>query len=530
MVPPQDATAPHTSKTKEEEEEEEQDEPTEDFLRPAISGVPMVFPLVKQTAYFVRDCYKDYYALFLKKLSLPDCLYMLLTGTPGIGKSIFYMYFFDRYRQEHPGENIVLASFSSPIPDTQTGPQLLNCRLWNADTKVFEELKEIPKNPKVSTLHLYDGIPEVYLSHHLSIRMICFASPNEAWIDRMIKFRGYFYLAYMSSWTFSEQKDARDALDLEITDEQLRKRWDDFGGTVRYTFLTDGKALDSAVEAVASAIEEQGSVHRVYKCLRGRDESAKVRHRLFHFDINKGNFDDAVVPMKVASRSIGARIYQRLETRLDSDRNKLIRWLEGASKAGTFAGWIFEGLAHEKLLDGLTFDLKNLLTDERTTFTRNKTAGTYTKFKPGVSIEQLFEDVYRIPADSNLRSVDGYYVDGNGVLWLIQVTKNVDHKVNSLGIVQLLKDLKKLDDFVQGKIVVNLLFVIPQEVLKFPVQQFWSPSMLKQGFRTKIYFKCSAMLYNISRKQRSKDSTLKEYTPFKMFYKPRKIVRRKLNL
>ena len=72
---------------------------------------------------------------------------------------------------------------------------------------------------------------------------------------------------------------------------------------------------------------------------------------------------------------------------------------------------------------------------------------------------------------------------------LSKLPKNVENKVNSLGIVvQLLKDLIELDNFAQGKIVVKLLFVIPREILtKFPVQQFWSPRCLKHCCGTAIY-------------------------------------------
>jgi hypothetical protein len=35
-----------------------------------------------------------------------------VTGTPGIGKFLFYLYFFIRYRAEDPNEKIITAAFS----------------------------------------------------------------------------------------------------------------------------------------------------------------------------------------------------------------------------------------------------------------------------------------------------------------------------------------------------------------------------------------------------------------------------------
>jgi hypothetical protein len=39
-----------------------------------------------------------------------DYLYISVTGTPGIGKSIFYLYFLNRYRFENPGKSVITAS------------------------------------------------------------------------------------------------------------------------------------------------------------------------------------------------------------------------------------------------------------------------------------------------------------------------------------------------------------------------------------------------------------------------------------
>eukprot|EP00549_Striatella_unipunctata_P025997 CAMPEP_0118713236 /NCGR_PEP_ID=MMETSP0800-20121206/25378_1 /TAXON_ID=210618 ORGANISM="Striatella unipunctata, Strain CCMP2910" /NCGR_SAMPLE_ID=MMETSP0800 /ASSEMBLY_ACC=CAM_ASM_000638 /LENGTH=200 /DNA_ID=CAMNT_0006618613 /DNA_START=125 /DNA_END=727 /DNA_ORIENTATION=- len=99
-------------------------------------------------------------------------------------------------------------------------------------------------------------------------------------------------------------------------------------------------------------------------------------------------------------------------------------------------------------------------------------------FKPGVPMEQLFQEVYRVPSASNLRSVDSYYVDENKSIWLIQITKDVDHKVNSLGIIELLKMLGELEGFADGTTQVKLVFVVPLKLFDmFPLQAFWSPAV-----------------------------------------------------
>ena len=63
-------------------------------------------------SYFVRDCYKEYYENVVSLLEAQDLWYISVTRTPGIGKSMFYVYFFHRFTKENPNSKIVTASFS----------------------------------------------------------------------------------------------------------------------------------------------------------------------------------------------------------------------------------------------------------------------------------------------------------------------------------------------------------------------------------------------------------------------------------
>ncbi|EGZ26623.1 hypothetical protein PHYSODRAFT_468341, partial [Phytophthora sojae] len=82
--------------------------------------LPFVQPYEGGDFFFVRECYDVYYVL-VEKLLLEGKRCVTLTGTRGIGKSIFYAYFFDRFRREHQGEGwIVVASSykkSGEVPD-----------------------------------------------------------------------------------------------------------------------------------------------------------------------------------------------------------------------------------------------------------------------------------------------------------------------------------------------------------------------------------------------------------------------------
>ena len=294
-------------------------------VKSTIDGIPMTHSIASLKSYLVRDCYPEYYTLLMERLVVDTMRYVMLTGTPGIGKSIFYMYFFDRYRREHSSENIVLAAFSPPNPETGTGPQLLSCVMWNATSKEFEELKEVPKDPKVCKLHLYDGIPGVYVSANLGIKMVTFTSPNRDWIKMMLKHGLSFTAIYMPNWTLQEQQDGRDTLQLNISNAALLESWNYFGGTVRYTLKTAEaqfqkdqifQLVKGAKQDVVDAIASLQDATAVKDCLQGDFSNAHVRHRIFHYEINRSNRGEFYPPFKVASRYIASEIYSHLTTKL----------------------------------------------------------------------------------------------------------------------------------------------------------------------------------------------------------------------
>ncbi|KAE9329356.1 hypothetical protein PF001_g954 [Phytophthora fragariae] len=72
--------------------------------------VPLLHEYKGGDFYFERDCYDEYFRLVDHQVVNEKQKCVTVTGTPGIGKSIFYVYFFDRFRKAHPGEWIVVAA------------------------------------------------------------------------------------------------------------------------------------------------------------------------------------------------------------------------------------------------------------------------------------------------------------------------------------------------------------------------------------------------------------------------------------
>ena len=72
-----------------------------------VEGMLYKFASVSNPRIFVRDCYKEMYDIIMKMNKEEDldkkrCKF-LVTGTPGIGKSLFALYFIKRYLDENNG-------------------------------------------------------------------------------------------------------------------------------------------------------------------------------------------------------------------------------------------------------------------------------------------------------------------------------------------------------------------------------------------------------------------------------------------
>ncbi|KAL3669156.1 hypothetical protein V7S43_005540 [Phytophthora oleae] len=82
--------------------EEKEEERTQAFPRELLMENDYTLP-----DYYVRKCYSEYYNLILEMLETYDIV--TVTGTPGIGKSIFYAYFYQHYKSR-PETTIIAAA------------------------------------------------------------------------------------------------------------------------------------------------------------------------------------------------------------------------------------------------------------------------------------------------------------------------------------------------------------------------------------------------------------------------------------
>ncbi|KAK1937855.1 hypothetical protein P3T76_009592 [Phytophthora citrophthora] len=197
-----------------------------------MNEVPYTLP-----NYYVRKCYSEYYTLILK--TLEKYCYITLTGTPGIGKSMFYAYVFQHYIMR-PRTTIVAASFpDSSVPMGVTVFRDNLTESWqgtNWDGFIQKAYKAASERGD-DVIHLYDGpppFPPCYRS-----KMVSFTCPNKRWI-RETQYEQMAYKLYMPLWTLDELFDTANHLRLGTgIIQKIPERFAIFGGVARGLFSAD---------------------------------------------------------------------------------------------------------------------------------------------------------------------------------------------------------------------------------------------------------------------------------------------------
>jgi hypothetical protein len=244
------------------------------------------------------------------------------------------------------------------------------------------------RNPEA--IHLYDGPPSV---EPADSKMVAFTSPNFGWLDSMRKNKKGHCKLYMPVWELGELWEAVQLLNLDISLDDLIKRFKQFGGVPRYCLITHPDEYQEALDELEEAIEMIKTFEVVQSCFEKSMPINLVVHRLLYY-IPKEN--PRFATLRFGSDQLGLQIYVRLNIKLSQERAKLIYWLEGAGKASSFYGWLFENLVHENLIKGGNFPYIQLEEQRQMeTLSVVPTNGHYQRFASNFTLEMVFQNVYQ---------------------------------------------------------------------------------------------------------------------------------------
>jgi hypothetical protein len=310
--------------------------------------------------------------------------------------------------------------------------------------------------------------------------MVAFTSPNFGWLDSMRKNLEAHCTLFMPVWEFGELWDAVQVLHLDLSLEELIKRYEQFGGVPRYCLAKTARAYQHGLDEMEEAIEKIKTFEDVQACFEKSMPKNLVVHRLLHY-IPKD--DPTFATLRFGSYIIGKQIYDRLFAKLSRERAKLMHWLEGAGKSSSFYGWLFENLVHEELIKGGKFPYIQLEEQRREEMLPVvPTVGHYQRFASNFTLEMVFKNVYQIPKSQSFKSIDSYILSKNG-LFLFQITTSSNHPVNCAGLVELFANLGLVEKIKQNPRLVQLIFVVPKGMgVSFKRQKLTSGQVLKENW------------------------------------------------
>ncbi|KAK1941314.1 hypothetical protein P3T76_007180 [Phytophthora citrophthora] len=435
--------------------------------------------------YYVWKCYDEYYTL-VKNMLDDKKRFITVTGTPGIGKSIFYAYFFQRFREEMKklGRNdtwIIAAAYN--------GGEILRAlafkdhndkgvRLRKEDT-IDDFLEEADQEKKK---RLRDGV-----------QTVVFTSPNDSWMRRV---KNDNCTLYMPLWTLTELQKAAEELALQrrdedkayITSDVIKKRFYTFGGAARECFLLTEKLVNEKRNYLLTRIGYLANLEDVRTLLR-RNETAEVCHRLLQFEAEHGD----LIKTDLASPFVAQELERRIFEMVDGKREELLKCLQVIPKGVTLGGWMFEMEVHETLGRGCKLQLRPLpsnskvskrgehtqaLTFQDLTIEMGETDELALK---NLSAQNATLGPYHKPESEQFESIDGFYIPkmepGKGSdetqrmlidwnanpknrLTLFQTTIAKNHPVNASGIINVLDKLGLVEAVKAHPERVALVFIV----------------------------------------------------------------------
>ncbi|EGZ11242.1 hypothetical protein PHYSODRAFT_261523 [Phytophthora sojae] len=211
--------------------------------------LPMQYEF-EELRFYVRACYPHYYNLITRMLNSKRAKVVTVTDNPGIGKSLFYAYFFLRYRAENEATSIITISFAKE----NNASVLKEVVVWKGDRVVAATsnslaignlIEKAEKEAKSNVIHLYNGSPKIAAA---SARAVCFTSSDKSWFDH-IKKSQYRPKLFMPLWDLRELQTAAKALHLSVlggdespkalNQDEVEVRFITFGGIVREYLASD---------------------------------------------------------------------------------------------------------------------------------------------------------------------------------------------------------------------------------------------------------------------------------------------------
>jgi hypothetical protein len=406
---------------------------------------------------FVRECYKEMYDLIMKMNKAEDITKrrrrFLVTGTPGIGKSLFALYFIKRYLDEYNCSAPFGFQRDRGVADIITS----NGDLYkNVPSAIYESENNLP--------FFCDGIEKFEPDGPgIPKLMIVTSSPDDARFKEFVKDNSVVRLT-MPVWSSDELSRMYDAFKMERLHERVidieyggivkeQCLYDIYGGVPRSIQSQDG-------EKMIDALEKKGSIvaSNFFKGSKpGTGPDIEKSYTLVHLvPKKKGNntYDYFSKRATVASRYVVNVLQNTSDNEVFRAAKNSLQLNDAGGLDAAVLGYFFEEIFYREYPAEMNLNVLNKKGSRAFSITSNvtKTIKTPTdKYQYSKDFMNWTSNVFYFPISRTLESADAFFIQGpkeQSELYILQLTVANTHSVQANG---LLKIVKYFEDTVADK-------------------------------------------------------------------------------
>lgn len=421
----------------------------------------MRFPVIDNSRIYVRKSYKKLYKVItriFKNNVLDTANRIIITGTSGIGKSAFLIYFIIRHLAEWKGNNPPIIIFH-----TKASPSLCYAFGGTSIIRTGYIRDFAPLLLDRETWYLVDSNLNPNLSNAKTIIAVSPKTLNSELNNYQDVNKKFPKTYYMAPWKLGELKKCREAVYSIVPQELMKTLYQKIGGVPRYVleapsveFSRNGtfiSASRSAYKRIQEALDSVKSAAKLLDCVRQAKDNLEVSSRILHRWPNPRDHEEFY--LRWASTHILDRINAQLKDEAWMEViNELIRHDNDASLRGR----LFElYVIHIFRKGGYSFKYRSLQKPFKEDIFNIDILPNIQEFEKSSELSEHSayntKDLF-IPTIPNFPCLDLFLSP-----YMFQVTVSPTHPIKQGRLVEIVKNLLK-----EKEEDLHLCFVVPENI------------------------------------------------------------------
>ena len=279
--------------------------------------------------FLTRQCYEDLDTIIAKDIN-GSVRGAVITGTPGIGKTVFGLY-----------ELMKVVNEGKTVYYHRADIYVKCCNGFATVLKKKDFLREV-RLASTNDWYIVDGVKPYFINHTKAFILLTTSPRKEIWYKFSDEHGANTY--WMPVWTEEELNSCREVAYPFVSEETMKSLYDKFGGVPRYVL---SQAPNKGVLEKLTFAFREVSCDEYLRFNRGLTSITDPCHELLHLKPSSEFLD----PVLVAASPF---VTKELTRRAKSDGLvKIINFIDlfaDSKEASTYRGWLFEGVVHRYLL------------------------------------------------------------------------------------------------------------------------------------------------------------------------------------